>query len=256
MRSAILLAAAAALIQGCATRFDPGGAEGVALLFQKNSLAPGDALALLPPERLQPGDIILTSAPTLRSLGIRLVTLSSVSHAALYIGEGRVVEALGSGVQVRPLEELLSEESIALVLRHPGLSPEQQLGIADYARGKAGARFNFVGATLHVPFSVTRRICELPLLPGALRDACLRSIGALSYVAASESQLFCSQLVMQAYRRAGVPVTDADPRLLSPADILHMREGDVASVAVRTQLRSVGYLKYELPAPAGAAVEL
>jgi hypothetical protein len=79
-----------------------------------------------------------------------------------------------------------------------------------------------------------------------LRDACLRSMGVINYVAASERRLFCSQLVMQAYQRAGAPVTDADPRLISPADILHMREGDVASVAVRTQLRSIGFLKYEL----------
>ena len=67
----------------------------------------------------------------------------------------------------------------------------------------------------------------------------------LSYAAATESQVFCSQLVMQAYQHAGVHVTDADARLITPADILHMREGDVPSVRVRKQLRYVGYLRYE-----------
>ncbi|MDH5211832.1 MAG: distant relative of cell wall-associated hydrolase, partial [Betaproteobacteria bacterium] len=57
--------------------------------------------------------------------------------------------------------------------------------------------------------------------------------------------LFCSQLVLQSYRQAGVPITDADPRLISPADILHMRDGDVSSVRVNRPLRFVGHLKYQ-----------
>lgn len=259
MRRLGLIALLATLLQGCATSFETGessGTEGAALLFQRNSIAPQERDPFVALDTLQPGDIILTAAPTLRSMGIRLMTWSSVSHAALYIGEGKIVEALGSGVHVRPLEELLLEENVALVLRYPGLSPEQQLHITDYALQKTGAGFNFVGVTLQVPYSVTRRVCELPLLPMAVRDACLRSIGVLNYVAATESQLFCSQLVMQAYRRAGTPLTDADPRLISPADILHMREGDVPSVAVRTQLRSIGYLKYELPTAVSTALEL
>jgi hypothetical protein len=155
------------------------------------------------------------------------------------------VEALGSGVHERPLDGLLLEENVAIVLRYPDLGRDDQLEILDYALQKTGARFSFFGATLHLPFSVTRRICELPLLPGVVRDACLRSMGVLNYAAASEDQLFCSQLVMQAYRSAGVQVTDADPRLITPADILHMREGDVPSVRVRKALRYVGYLRYE-----------
>jgi len=265
MKRVILLAMLTVLLQACATRFElrnPAGADGAdadsagpVMLFQSNSVAPRGGEGALTADGLQPGDIILTSAPTLKSAGIRLMTLSSVSHAALYIGDSRIVEALGSGVQVRRLEELLLEESVALVLRYPGLSPDQQLHITDYALQKTGARFNFVGVTLHVPYSVMRRVCELPLLPGAVRDACLRSIGVLNYVAASESRLFCSQLVIQAYQRAGAHVTNADPRLITPADILHMREGDVPSVAVRKQLRSVGYLKYGPAATVVATLE-
>lgn len=249
MERAIAIALLTCLLQACATRLElprtDSGSANPALRFQSSSVVPqAEALTL---DRLQPGDIILTSASTLRSAGIRLMTWSSVSHAALYIGEGRIVEALGSGVQVRSLDELLLEESIAVVLRYPGLRPDQQVQITGYALEKAGARFNFVGVTFQVPFSVVRRACELPLLPGAVRDACVRSVGALSYLAASETQVFCSQLVMQAYQHAGVQVTDADARLITPADILHMREGDVPSVAVRQPLRSVGHLKYDPP---------
>lgn len=246
MRYVIALAILTALLQGCATRLDLQGpdAEG-GLRFQTSALAPRDGEAALEQDALEPGDIILTSAPTLRSVGIRLFTLSTVSHAALYVGDGRIVEALGSGVHERPLDGLLAEENVAIVLRYPDLSRDHQLEILDYARRKTGARFSYFGATLHVPFSVTRRVCELPLIPGVVRDACLRSLGVLSYAAATESQVFCSQLVMQAYQHAGTDITDADARLLSPADILHMREGDVSSVRVRKPLRYVGYLRYE-----------
>jgi hypothetical protein len=72
-------------------------------------------------------------------------------------------------------------------------------------------------------------------------------MGVISRVAASESRLFCSQLVLQAYRHAEVPMTYADPRLISPADILHMREGDVPSVRIHRQLRYAGHLKYPPP---------
>jgi hypothetical protein len=248
MRYVIALATLMALLQGCATRFDletRGADAGPGLRFQTSALAPRDDEAALAQDVLEPGDIILTSAPTLRSVGIRLFTLSSVSHAALYVGDGRIVEALGSGVHERPLDGLLLEENVAIVLRYPDLGRDDQLEILDYALQKTGARFSFFGATLHLPFSVTRRVCELPLIPGAVRDACLRGMGVLSYAAASDDRLFCSQLVMQAYRSAGVQVTDADPRLITPADILHMREGDVPSVRVRKPLRYVGYLRYE-----------
>src|SRR5688572_8114304 len=251
MERAIAIALLTVLLQACATRLELPRANSEsanpALRFQTSSVVPQAEEEALTLDRLQPGDIILTSASTLRSAGIRLMTWSSVSHAALYIGEGRIVEALGSGVHVRSLDELLLEESIAVVLRYPGLRPDQQVQLTDYALEKAGARFNFVGVTFQVPFSVVRRACELPLLPGAVRDTCVRSVGALSYLAASETQLFCSQLVMQAYQHAGVQVTDADARLITPADILHMREGDVPSVAVRQPLRSVGHLKYDPP---------
>ena len=38
-------------------------------------------------------------------------------------------------------------------------------------------------------------------------------------------------------------MTDADPRIVRPADILHMREGDVPSIRVSRQLEHVGLLK-------------
>ena len=243
-----------ALLQGCATQLAsrpasaPEDAESAsaatALRFQHSSIAPTGDEAFIAPEELQPGDILLSSMSSFRSAAIRLMTFAPVSHVAVYIGDRQVVEAVGSGVRVRGIDELLEEETVVLVLRYPDLSTEQARSIKDYALEKSGTGFNYLGVMLQAPLSVSRRLCELPLVPSALRDACIRSMGVISQVAASESRLFCSQLVLQAYRNAKVPITDADSRLISPADILHMREGDVPSVRIHRQLRYAGHLKY------------
>jgi hypothetical protein len=238
----VALAVLVGLLQGCATQLSSG--PDALLQFQTNSIAPA---AVVEAAALQAGDILLTTDPTLTSASIRLMTFAPVSHAAVYIGDGQVVEALGSGVRVRDFEELQAEATVVLVLRYPELTAEQATLIREYAVSKWGTRFSFLAITLHIPFSIGRRVCELPLVSPALRDGCIRGIGVLHRLAASESRLFCSQLVLQAYRHAGVLVTHADPRLISPADILHMREGDVSSVKISKQLSYVGRMKEERP---------
>jgi len=253
----IPLAALVALLQGCATHLSfssdtasPDGQaapEAAVLKFQRMSIEPGENEALLAPQDLRPGDILLTSEPSLRAAGIQLFTFAPVSHAAVYIGEGKIVEAVMPSVRTRGIEEVLKDETVAVVLRHPELTEDQARLIKEYALAKSGTGFSFLGVTLQFPFSIGRRVCEVPLVPSIVRDACLRSLGVLSQMAAADSQLFCSQLVLQAYRHAGVVITSADPRIISPADILHMREGDVSSFTIRRPLRYVGLLKYEQP---------
>lgn len=250
----VIAAAAIALLQGCATQLviqpasradDPDvAAVRHTLQFQRSLIAPRNGEALVPTERLQPGDIILSSISTFTSASIQLLTFSPVSHAAIYIGDGKVVEAIRPEVRVRRLDDLLAEENVVLALRYPDLSAAQARSIGQYALQKLGAGFNYLGVTLHMPFAV-KRLCELPLIPSAVRDGCIRGIGVIHNLAPSENRFFCSQLVLRAFREAGVPITDADPRLVSPADILHMREGDVPSINAHKRLRFVGHLKYK-----------
>ena len=251
MKRWISLVSALALLQGCATQFAPPSGDGQdisplpTLQFQRSSIRPQNDDEPVPPADLRPGDIILTSTPTLTSAGIRLMTFAPVSHAAVYIGNGRVVEAVGSGVRVRTLGKLLEEESVALALRHPDLTAQQAQDVRAVALEKVGRHFNYVGVAVHLPFSINRRLCELPLMPSAVRDLCIRGVGGVHHLVTSKRALFCSQLVLQSYRQAGVPITDADPRLISPADILHMREGDVPSVKINRPLHFLGHLKYQ-----------
>ena len=254
----------AILLNGCATQFglrlEASPEEGTPiatpmLKFQNPFAEPADKDAFVGPDALQPGDILLTSMPGFSAAAIELMTVAPVSHAAVYIGNGRVVEAVRAGVQERSVDQVMAEESVALVLRYPDLTETQIRQIREYVRQKIGAGFSFVGITLQIPYTVGRRVCELPLVIEVLRDACIRTMGALSHLASTEDRLFCSQLVLQAYQHAGVPLTEADPRIISPADILHMREGDVPSVKIRRSLRYIGHLKYDRPVIVSAQAE-
>jgi len=214
------------------------------LAFQDKSISPRNGGELINNEALRSGDILLTAAPQLLSLAIRTFTLAPVSHAAIYVGEDTVVEAVGAGVRRQTMAQVLGESSVVVAFRHPRLEPSHAQTIRAFALSQVGRPYNHVGAVLHAPFSLQRRVCELPLIPELVREACVRGIGAIQLGAASNERFFCSLFILEAYRRAGLPITRADPRLVNPADLLHMREGDVPSIRSEQTLEYVGHLKY------------
>ena len=240
-----LLALAPALRAGCATRVWEPGADKPSLQVQDIGLNPRNGGALVSGAALRPGDILLSSAAGLQSAGIRLVTLAPVSHASIYIGDGEIAEAVGEGIRRRSVTRLVDEESSVVAFRHPGVQPGHAEKMKGFVRETEGQKYNFVGVMLHAPFSVERRLCEVPLAPSMLREFCLNGVGAVQLGLGRSDRFFCSQFVLEAYRRAGLPLTDTDPRFLSPADLLHMREGDVPSVQVHQALQYVGHLKFE-----------
>ncbi|MEJ8837413.1 distant relative of cell wall-associated hydrolase [Ramlibacter sp. AN1133] len=251
-RRRLLVAAPLALLAGCATRFyDEQQAEAAApqLRLQNPGLAPssGDVIAAKAGDLL-PGDIILSAANGVTSMGIRLVTLAPVSHASLYVGGGDIAEAVGEGIRRRPMERFLEEEATAVALRHPAVREEHVQLMNAFVADTVGQKYNLMGVMLQAPFAIDRKLCELPLTPSLVRDFCLQGLGAIHLGLGRSDTFFCSQFVLEAYRRAGLPLTAADPRLLSPADLLHMREGDVPSVRSHQALLYVGHLKVQPPA--------
>ena len=243
----IALAALALALSGCAAQWQTHeGAATPKLVLQNKSLTPANGGREARAEDLQAGDILLSAGGSLNALSIRVSTLSPVSHAALYLGDGRVVDAIGSGVRELPLSAFVDEAEAVVAFRHPGVLPEHMPRLADFAREQIGQPYNQMGILLQAPFTLERRLCELPVLPGPVRDFCLRGIAAVQLGLGPNDRFFCSQLVLEAYKQAGLPLTDADSRLAAPVDLLHMREGDVPSVKTHQALRYVGHLK--LPA--------
>ncbi len=243
-----LLAVFAFVLAGCASRFEPPSAEaGPRLQLQSSALAPGNGGELIPASALEPGDILLSSVGTLQSLGIRLATFAPVSHALVYLGDGTIAEAVGEGVQIRSVRAVLESEQMVVAFRDSQLTPAQAERLRAWSLSQVGTKYNTVGVLLSAPFVINRRVCELPLVPGPLRDACVRGFAAVQLGASRDDRFFCSQFVLEAYAQAGAPLSDADPRWVSPADLLHMREGDVATLAAARPLRYVGHLKYTAP---------
>ena len=248
LSSCILLAALLLLLSGCASRIDlPSEDSGMRLRIQNSGIAPGNGGELIPIDALQAGDVLLTSIATVNSFGIRLGSFSPVSHAVLYLGEGQIAEAVGTGVRVRGIDEVVAEEQMVVAFRIPGVDAPHIERLRAWSLSQVGARYNTVGVLLQAPFVLNRRLCELPMIPGPVSHFCVSGMARVQLGASRNDQFFCSQFVLEAYRQAGLPITQADPRWVSPADLLHMREGDVPSIAAIRPLRYVGHLKYNAP---------
>ncbi len=241
---ATLAASLMVLLGGCATALKPSEDGNLAALqFQNLALNPSNGGHLVAAADLQPGDIILTAENGLNSVGIRIATLSPVSHAAIYLGNQMVAEAVGSGIRRRSVAALIKEEATVVALRHPKLTEEHAERINAFAAQHEGSKYNYVGVVLQAPFALERRMCELPLMPSLVRDFCIRGVAAVQLGLGSNKHFFCSQYILEAYRSAGLALTDADPRLVNPGDLLHMREGDVPSIRIHQALLYVGHLK-------------
>lgn len=229
---------------GCATDVQRNPTTGATYLqIQNKGLHPGNGGVLIASAVLRPGDIILSSANSITSVGIRLAGFSPVSHAALYMGNDQIAEAVGSGIRQRSTADFLDEEATVVAFRNPALTTAHATKIGAFVQSHLGQKYNYLGVVLQAPFTLERRLCELPLVPGLLRDFCVRGVAAIQLGLGSNDRFFCSQFVLEAYRQAGLALTDADSRLVSPDDLLHMREGDVSSVRIHQPLLYLGHLK-------------
>ena len=247
--------AAMGLLSACATQIGTDPTSGTRAFQVQNRLllTPANGGKRITTAELLPGDIILSSTNGVTSLGIRLLTVSPVSHAALYLGNDDIAEAVGAGIRTRKMADFIADESTIVAFRHPGVRAEHADTMRSFAQAHAGKKYNVLGVVLQAPFTLQRQYCELPLVPSLVRDACIRGLAAIQLGVARNDRFFCSQFVLAAYQEARLPLTTADPLLISPADLLHMREGDVPSVRIAQSLQYVGHLK---SGPATTEVEV
>lgn len=139
---------------------------------------------------INPGDIILTTTPEPVSQMIRAFTGADISHAMVCVGKSSVIDSTGDGVHARNLDRILLEAGCAGHVLRPAqpLTPEQLRTVITWARANVGTRYTMLEAGKSV----------------------------LAGVIAGRRQ-FCSRLVAQAYREAGV-------NLVSDADFCHPGE--------------------------------
>lgn len=171
---------------------------------------------------LEPGDVILSTTTENISRSIRVATGSEVSHAAMYIGNNQVIEAIGDGVIVRDIQMALADDSLAVAYRHRDMTPERAQSIVDFATRMARERrsYDAFGLLRVAPRQLARTICNR--LDGSNRDQCLAQIDRLRVGTDRNDNFFCSQLVLEAYRQAGLTLTDVEPDWSSPDEILDL----------------------------------
>ncbi len=195
------------------------------------------------PSELQVGDILLSGMTTIRSTAIKLATFSQVSHAAVHVGDGHVVEAVRSGVRLYSVEQALLDGETIVAYRRPDITSEHQEKLRSFALEQVGLPYNHLGIVMHGPLSFERKFCEVPGIPGDIRDNCVRTVGRVQMAPTKldpQQSYFCSELVLDAYKAAGLSLVDAPSELIVPADILHMREGDVSTFIIPRKLVYVG----------------
>ena len=238
---------AAVWLSACATEWQKGRAEDgrdvMRLQTVRNSTLPESGMIKIGEQDLQAGDILFSSEASVQSLGIRLFSNAAVSHVFLYLGDGEIAEAVGAGVRIRRLDEALKESNLTAAFRRPDLTEENIAALRDFVRQQNGRRYNFLGIVKQVPYSLARNACELPVIPRRIRRFCLNTMAAVMIPSFGNRRFFCSQFVIEAFNRAGKPLTSKSPEWLDPADILHMREGDVATFTPKVRLNYVGHLQ-------------
>ena len=136
--------------------------------------------------KLQAGDIIFNRSSNPLSLAIRAQDGGPFSHALIYVGDGLFIEAVRTGSRVIGAFRLLV----------PDPDDWQLARIDDGALAASAA--TQARNLAHRPYNVA----------GIIRIA-------LSGEPAGEVGLFCSQLIAEAYRRAGVDL--GEPALATPA---------------------------------------
>ncbi|MBV5267079.1 MAG: hypothetical protein JZU67_00870 [Burkholderiaceae bacterium] len=94
--------------------------------------------------KLEPGDVFLTTQNHKISKAIRIATSSDYSHAILYVGDGGYIHSDGNGVHSGNIQRLLFEnESQILVLR---IKPDIDRGLIKnasiFARREIGKQYS------------------------------------------------------------------------------------------------------------------
>ncbi|MER7922150.1 hypothetical protein ABTY96_03265 [Streptomyces sp. NPDC096057] len=151
--------------------------------------------------RPQPGDFALTKIDGVTgrfiAAGQWLVgDASPVQHALIYVGNGMIVQAMPGGAELIPLEEA-NEPYVWSTGRIP-LTAAERVQIVGAARGLVGTPYSFLDYG------------SIALAHYRIRPAWVRDF------VADSGHLICSQLVDEAYLRAGVHLFD-DGRL--PGDV-------------------------------------
>lgn len=148
----------------------------------------------------RPGDFGVVKTDGFIGLLIRVGTTSRWNHAFIYIGEGNIVEANPTGVEISP------------VTKYPHIAWNHHEEIDDQSRGKI---VQLAKAEVGKPYAF------IDIAALALRILGLRFVSDnwLWRKLASKRSWFCSELVSGCYRKAGITLVNKKDDLVTPGDL-------------------------------------
>jgi hypothetical protein len=153
-------------------------------------------------DKLQPGDVILEAGSGLISNAIKLLdggALTAFSHVFLYVGMNLIMEADEDVRSILASRVITETPDSYLVLRHP-----------DFAQAISNPVWK----------SFTGNLAFLVMHPEVNKPYNWRGMfnTKLGFLGNSSNGFFCSQLVVEAYRRVGVPAfkSDLHPEQVTP----------------------------------------
>lgn len=191
------------------------------------------------PSQLQPGDVLLcrgntegVSLSAYISSEIAAATSSPYTHAALYLGDGQIVDArVLQGIRVRRLTELLASTQYIAAMRQPGLwDPVRIARLKAFAKtlDELGAKYNTDAFAGYVLEPELNRKVKWEEHRKAHHDSVMEQIEA-AFARPSRPpedplrKYFCSELVVAAFVHVGYLGPGADviyePGHMAPGDI-------------------------------------
>jgi len=195
-------------------------AQPLGFLGREIPLDPGAGGQSIHPDALHVGDIIVSTARHPISFGIRLAQgrigrATAISHAMLYVGDGKVIEAVGDGVREVALATALGDAILAVAYRDQRVDAAKAARIVAFAREQLGKPYDVASIVRHGYRALN------PLMGRAI-EFLRRHTGSDENTARS---FYCSQLVFAAFREAGVPLNDERPDASTPGDLVDLRHG-------------------------------
>lgn len=158
------------------------------------------------------GDLIFVRSSGFVGWGIRFLTQSEINHVAIYLGEGKLIEAqLGSGVKFNTLDNYLNDKRNYKV--YCGTLSQQ---VTD----------KIIEGAIFVADSKINKSYDLFGQLGIFLKIIINSMG-LGFlvkfygknIAQNTDAFWCSELVDYAYDTSGFKLTEVDQRYATPQDL-------------------------------------
>ena len=164
---------------------------------------------------LQKADIIVSTTSAAISGVIRAASGSNISHARLYIGDGYIIEAVGSGVVKTTLQAAMSSDTLTVAYRRREMSSAIADAVVRFAERQIGKGYDASGAAGAGQASGRGLLISVLLAPaGAFSLG-----GTIGNYIAPDNRFFCSELVVRAFQAANAPISNSRPNLVQPGEL-------------------------------------